>query len=149
MRKNDIVTIVLVDLAALLLPLFLGIPSIPLNLETLVSLGGGLAAFYLITGLTARKGWKKWIFLMPLTVLVVMAISYIPFTPSKSQLRWYYIVVVAAIIISICSHILGWLGIGIGIDARRPRFRLRRPRHEEDEDDEQRLHSSDQRTPAR
>lgn len=133
--KKDIVKLVLVGLGALLLPLFLAIPSVPLNIETLVSLGGGLAAFYLITGLTARKGWKKWIFLMPLTVLVVMAISYIPFTPSKAQLRWYYIIVVVALLLSICSHILGWLGIGIGIDGSRPRFRLRR-RHEEDEDDE-------------
>ena len=125
MRIRNIVRIVLIDLAALLLPLFLGIPSIPLNLETLVSLGGGLAVFYLITGLTARKGWRRWIFLMPLTLLVVMAISYIPFTLSGWQLVGYYGLVIVAMTLSVGSHLLG---------SCRPR--RRRHEHEEEEWDE-------------
>lgn len=125
MSKKDIVKMVTVGLVALLLPLFLVIPTIPLNLETFVSLGGGLVAFYLITGLTARKGRKKWIFLMPMALIAVMAISYIPFTLSGWQLLGYYALVIVALALSVWSHLLG---------SGRPR--LRRRREEEDEDDE-------------
>lgn len=108
MEKNDIVKLVVVGLAALLLPLFLVIPTIPFTVETFVSLGGGLVAFYLITGLTARKGWKKWIFLMPLALIAVVAISYIPFSLSGWQLLGYYILVVVALAVSVGSHLLEW-----------------------------------------
>ena len=108
MSKKDIVKIVTVGLVALLLPLFLVIPTITLTLETFVSLGGGVVAFYLITGLTARKGWKKWIFLMPLALIAVVAISYIPFSLSRWQLLGYYILVVVALAVSVGSHLLEW-----------------------------------------
>lgn len=108
MRKNDIVKLVTVGVAALLLPLILVIPTIPLTLETFISFCGGLVAFYLITGLTARKEWKKWIALMPLALIAVMAISYIPFKPSRWYLLGYYIIVVFALAISVGSHLLAW-----------------------------------------
>ena len=108
MKKNDIVKLVVVGLVALLLPLMLVIPTITLTLGTFVSLGGGLAAFYLITGLTARKGWKKWISLMPLALIAVVAISYIPFSLSGWQLLGYYILVVVALALSVGSHLLAW-----------------------------------------
>lgn len=108
MSKKDIVTLVTVGVVALLLPLILVIPTIELTLETFISLGGGLAAFYLITGLTARKGWKKWISLMPLALIAVVAISYIPFSLSGWQLLGYYILVVVALALSVGSHLLEW-----------------------------------------
>ena len=108
MNKKDIVKLVTIGAAALLLPLFLVIPTIELTLETFVSLGGGLIAFYLITGLTARKEWKKWIALMPLALIAVVAISYIPFKPSGWYLLGYYIIVVFALAISVGSHLLAW-----------------------------------------
>ena len=111
MRKNDIVKLVTVGLVALLLPLILTIPAIPLNLETLVSLGGGLIVFYLITCFTARTGYKKWIALVPVAVVLVIGISYIPFTLSGWQLLGYYVLVVIALLLSAGSHLLGWMGI--------------------------------------
>ena len=127
--KKSIVKLVVVGVVALLLPLFLTIPAIPLNFETLISLGGGLIVFYLITCFTARNGYKKWIALVPVALLLVIGISYIPFTLSGWKLLGYYVLVVIALALSAASHILAWLGI----DGSRPRFRRRR---EEDEDDE-------------
>lgn len=114
MRKNDIVKLVTVGLVALLLPLILVIPTFPLNLETLVSLGGGLIAFYLITCFTARSGYKKWIALVPVSFALVIGISYIPITLSGWQLLGYYILVIVALALSTGSYLLGWLGIGRG-----------------------------------
>lgn len=109
MSRNDIVKLVTVGLVALLLPLFLVIPTITLTLETFVSLGGGLVAFYLITGLTARKGWKKWIALVPVALGIVIGISYIPITLSGWQLLGYYILVIVALALSAGSYLLGWI----------------------------------------
>ncbi len=109
MSKNDIVKVVTIGAVALLLPLFLAIPTIPFTSGTFVSLGGGLVAFYLITGLTAQKGWKKRIALMPLTLIGVVAISYIPFTPSRLQLLGYYIIVIVALLVSVGSHLIEWM----------------------------------------
>lgn len=116
MKKNDIVRLVTVGVVALLLPLILAIPTIELTLETFVSLGGGLAAFYLITGLTARKGWKKWIALVPVALGIVIGISYIPITLSGWQLLGYYILVIVALALSAGSYLLGLFGIGRGDD---------------------------------
>lgn len=116
MKRNDIVKLVTVGVLALLLPLILVIPTIPLTLETFVSLGGGVVAFYLITGLTARKEWKKWIALVPVALGIVIGISYIPITLSKWQLLGYYILVIVALALSAGSYLLGWFGIGRGDD---------------------------------
>ena len=123
MKKTDIVKLVTIGAAALLLPLFLIIPTIPLTKETFVSLGAGLLVFWLITGLTARKGWKKWLALMPLAVIALVGISYIPLKLSGWQLLGYYFLVIVALALSAGSHLLG---------SGRPRRR----RREEDEDDE-------------
>lgn len=129
MMKSNIVKLVTVGVVALLLPLFLAIPAIPLNLETLISLGGGLIAFYLITCFTARSGYKKWIALVPVAVVLVIGLSYIPITLSRWQLLGYYVLVVIALALSAGSHLLGWMGI--------PGARRRRRRDEgDDEDDE-------------
>lgn len=112
--RNNIVKLVTVSVAALLLPLILAIPAIPLTVETLVSLGGGLIAFYLITCFTARSGYRKWIALVPVAVALVIGISYIPITLSSWQLLGYYILVVIALALSAGSHLLGWMGIGEG-----------------------------------
>lgn len=130
MEKKYIVRFVTVGVVALLLPLILGIPAISLTLETLVSLGGGLVAFYLITCLTARNGYRKYIAVMPVVVVIVIGISHIPITLSRWQIIGYYILVAISLVLSAGSHLLGWLGI----DGSRPRFRRRR--EEEDEDDE-------------
>ncbi len=108
MKQNDVVKTVTVGAVALLLPLFLIIPTIPLNIETIVSLGAGLAAFWLITGLTARKGYRWMIALAPLIVIVIVGCSYIPIHLSKWQLLGYYILVVIALLLSVGSHFLGW-----------------------------------------
>ena len=126
MMKSNIVKLVTVGVVALLLPLLLTIPAIPLNLETLVSLGGGLIVFYLITCFTARAGYKKWIALVPVAVALVIGISYIPFTLSGWQLFGYYFLVVIALLLSAGSHLLGWLGLGI----------RHRRRHSGDDEDE-------------
>lgn len=128
MKKQIIVKLVTVGLVALLLPLLLTIPAIPLNLETLVSLGGGLIVFYLITCFTARTGYKKWIALVPVAVVLVIGISYIPFTLSGWQLLGYYVLVVIALLLSAGSHLLGWMGVIIG--------RRRRHHHSGDDEDE-------------
>lgn len=108
MKNNNIVKLVTIGTVALLLPLFLIIPTIPLNIETIVSLGAGLAAFWLITGLTARKGYRWMIALAPLIVIVIVGCSYIPIHLSKWQLLGYYILVVIALLLSVGSHFLGW-----------------------------------------
>ena len=108
MKNNDIVKTVVVGAAALLLPLFLVIPTIPPNMETIISLGVGLVAFWLITGLTARKGCRWLIALAPAIVILVVGASYIPIKLSGLQLLVYYIPVVVALLLSIGSHFLGW-----------------------------------------
>lgn len=108
MKNNNIVKLVTIGTVALLLPLFLIIPTVPLNIETIVSLGAGLAVFWLITGLTARKGYRWIISLAPLVVALVVGCSYIPIDLSGWQLLEYYILVIVALLLSIGSHFLGW-----------------------------------------
>ena len=130
MKKNDIVKLVTIGLAAVLLPMLLAIPTIHLNLETLVSLGAGLAVFYIITCLTARTGYKKYISLVPVVLALVIGISYIPINLSGWQLFGYYTLVIIALILSVGSHLLVWIKSGSS------KFKKRHHRRAGDEDDE-------------
>ena len=130
MKKNDIVKVVTVGAVALLLPLILAIPTIHLNFETLISLGAGLAVFYIITCLTARTGYKKYISLVPVVLALVIGISYIPISLSGWQLFGYYILVIVALTLSTGSHLVGWIKAGGKFKKKTSRRRVG------DEDDE-------------
>lgn len=112
MKKNEIVKLVTIGLAAVLLPMLLAIPTIHLNFETLVSLGAGLSVFYIITCLTARTGYKKYISLVPVVLVLVIGISYIPISLSGWQILGYYILVIVALTLSTASHLVGWIKTG-------------------------------------
>ena len=106
---KNIVRFVTISLVALLLPLSLVIPTIPLDSSFLTPMLIGIIAFFLITVLTAKKGYRKWIYWLWVLAIVILGISYLPITISPKQLLGYYIPVIIAILLSAISHLMGWL----------------------------------------
>lgn len=130
---KNIVRIV-TSLLVLLLPLSLVIPKIPISSSLLIPLIIGIIAFFLITALMAREGYKKWMILLLVVVVAVVGISYIPITVSPKQLLGYYIPVIVALLLSAVSHLLGWLRKGQpNEDKSRPKNRDSTKGWDEDE----------------
>ena len=102
--KNKIVNVI-VTLIFLVLPILLEIPKFKFSQENIVSLGAGLVGFYVITGLTAHESYRKRIFLLPLIILVLIGISYVPISLSPEKLLAYYVLVIGSLAISLASNL--------------------------------------------
>lgn len=130
MQNNKIVNVIVI-LIFLVLPILLEIPKFKFSQENIVSLGAGLVGFYLITGLTAHESYRKKIFLLPLILLILIGISYVPISLSPEKLLAYYVLVIGSLAISLASNLFATK------ENKRSRSRSRRRRKTVTADDEE------------
>ena len=108
MEKNSIVKFLVVAGVALLLPQLFKLPN---NLfdGNILFLFISCGTYEVVVFFAAKEEYRKYIACLPALMIIAVILSYIPWKPTSEQISIYYKSVIAALLFSLSSHILGWL----------------------------------------
>lgn len=108
MEKNSIVKFLVVAGVALLLPQLFKLPN---NLfdGNIFFLFISCGTYEVVVFFAAKEEYRKYIACFPALMIIAVILSYIPWKPTSEQVSIYYKSVIAALAISLASHMLGWI----------------------------------------